>query len=44
MTTVVDMNDSGDCGISVPNHVEESVSIEGMKNIQSYTVVVNKKV
>ena len=42
--TAVDMNDSGDYGIPVPNYVEENVSTKVVKIIQSYTGVVNKMV
>ncbi len=42
--TAVDMNDSGDHGIPVPNYVEENVSTKVVKIIQSYTGVVNKMV
>ena len=44
VTTAVDMNDSGDIGIPVPNYVEENVSTKVVKIIQSYTGVVNKMV
>ena len=44
VTTAVDMNDSGDHGIPVPNYVEENVSTKVVKIIQSYTGVVNKMV
>lgn len=44
VTTAVDMNDNGDCGIPVPNYVEENVSTKVVKIIQSYTGVVNKMV
>lgn len=44
VTTAVDMNDSGDDGIPVPNYVEENVSTKVVKIIQSYTGVVNKMV
>ena len=44
VTTAVDMNDSGDNGIPVPNYVEENVSTKVVKIIQSYTGVVNKMV
>ena len=44
VTTAVDMNDSGDYGIPVPNYVEENVSTKVVKIIQSYTGVVNKMV
>ena len=42
--TAVDMNDSGDYGIPVPDYVEENVSTKVVKIIQSYTGVVNKMV
>ena len=42
--TAVEMNDSGDFGIPVPNYVEENVSTKVVKIIQSYTGVVNKMV
>ncbi len=44
VTTAVDMNDSGDHGIPVPNYVEENVSTKVVKIIQSYTGIVNKMV
>lgn len=44
VTTAVDMNDSADHGIPVPNYVEENVSTKVVKIIQSYTGVVNKMV
>lgn len=44
VTTAVDMNNNGDCGIPVPNYVEENVSTKVVKIIQSYTGVVNKMV
>lgn len=44
VTTAVGMNDNGDCGIPVPNYVEENVSTKVVKIIQSYTGVVNKMV
>ena len=44
VSTAVDMNDSGDVGIPVPNYVEENVSTKVVKIIQSYTGVVNKMV
>ena len=44
VTTAVDMSDSGDYGIPVPNYVEENVSTKVVKIIQSYTGVVNKMV
>jgi len=42
--TAVDMNNSGDFGIPVPDYVEENVSTKVVKLIQSYTGVVNKMV
>ena len=42
--TAVEMNLSGDCGIPVPDYVEENVSTKVVKIIQSYTGVVNKMV
>ena len=42
--TAVDMNDSGDYGIPVPDYMEENVSTKVVKIIQSYTGVVNKMV
>lgn len=44
VTTAVDMNDSSDLGIPVPDYVEENVSTKVVKIIQSYTGVVNKMV
>ena len=44
VATAVDMNDSGDYGIPVPDYVEENVSTKVVKIIQSYTGVVNKMV
>lgn len=44
VTTAVDMNDSGEFGIPVPDYVEENVSTKVVKIIQSYTGVVNKMV
>lgn len=44
VTTAVDMNNNGDCGIPVPNYIEENVSTKVVKIIQSYTGVVNKMV
>lgn len=44
VTTAVDMNNSGDNGIPVPDYVEENVSTKVVKLIQSYTGVVNKMV
>lgn len=42
--TAVVMNQEGDCGIPVPDYVEENVSTKVVKIIQSYTGVVNKMV
>ena len=42
--TAVEMNRSGDCGIPVPDYVEENVSTKVAKIIQSYTGVVDKMV
>ena len=42
--TAVEMNNSGDYGIPVPDYVEENVSTKVVKIIQSYTGVVNKMV
>ena len=42
--TAVEMNDSGDYGIPVPDYVEENVSSKVVKIIQSYTGIVNKMV
>ena len=42
--TAVDMNDSDDYGIPVPDYIEENVSTKVVKIIQSYTGVVNKMV
>ena len=42
--TAVAMNAAGDHGIPVPNYVDENVSTKVVKNIQSYTGVVNKMV
>lgn len=44
VTTAVDMNENGDCGIPVPDYVEENVSTKVVKIIQSYTGVVDKMV
>ena len=44
VTTAVDMCESGDNGIPVPNYVEENVSTKVVKIIQSYTGIVNKMV
>lgn len=40
----VEMNKNGDCGIPVPNYVDENVSTKVVKLIQSYTGIVNKMV
>ena len=42
--TAVTMNEIGDCGIPVPDYVEENVSTKVVKIIQSYTGVVDKMV
>ena len=42
--TAVAMNENGDYGIPVPDYVEENVSTNVVKIIQSYTGVVNKMV
>ena len=42
--TAVSLNDDGQNGIPVPDYVEENVSTEVVKIIQSYTGVVNKMV
>lgn len=42
--TAVEMNNSGDNGIPVPNYTDENVSTKVVKLIQSYTGVVNKVV
>ena len=42
--TAVEMNESGDYGIPVPDYVEENVSSKVVKIIQSYTGIVNKMV
>lgn len=42
--TAVDLNNSGDCGIPVPDYTEENVSTKVVKIIQSYTGVVNRMV
>lgn len=42
--TAVEMNNSGDFGVPVPDYVEENVSTKVVKLIQSYTGVVNKMV
>lgn len=40
----VEMNKDGTLGIPVPNYVDENVSVNVAKLIQSYTEVVNKMV
>ena len=42
--TAVTMHQNGDCGLPVPDYVEENVSTKVVKIIQSYTGVVNKMV
>ena len=42
--TAVEMNDSEDYGIPVPDYTDENVSTKVVKIIQSYTGVVNKMV
>ena len=42
--TAVTMQANGDCGIPVPDYIEENVSAKVVKIIQSYTGVVNKMV
>lgn len=42
--TAVEMVKNGDCGVPVPDYVEENVSTKVVKMIQSYTGVVNKMV
>lgn len=42
--TAVEMNESGDFGIPVPDYIEENVSNKVVKIIQSYTGVVDKMV
>ena len=42
--TAVTMNENGDCGIPVPDYIEENVSTKVVKIIQSYTGVVDKMV
>lgn len=42
--TAVEMNDSGDYGIPVPDYTDENVSTKVVKIIQSYTGVVDKMV
>lgn len=42
--TAVTMHQNGDCGIPVPDYIEENVSDKVVKIIQSYTGVVNRMV
>ena len=44
VTTAVDMVNSGDDGIPVPDYIDENVSTKVVKIIQSYTGVVDKMV
>ena len=44
VTTAIDMNESGDYGIPVPDYIEENISTKVVKIIQSYTGIVNKMV
>ncbi len=44
VTTVVDMVQSGDNGIPVPDYIEENVSTKVVKIIQSYAGIVDKMV
>ena len=44
VATAIEMNESADVGIPVPDYVEENVSTKVVKIIQSYTGVVNKMV
>ena len=44
VTTAVNLNESGDYGIPVPDYIEENVSTKVVKIIQSYTGVVDKMV
>lgn len=44
VTTAIEMNESGDIGIPVPNYTDENVSTKVVKIIQSYTGIVNKTV
>ena len=44
VTTAVNLNESGDYGIPVPDYIEENVSTKVVGLIQSYTGVVNKMV
>lgn len=40
----VEMNANNDLGVDVPNYIDENVSVKVVKNIQSYTGIVNKMV
>ncbi len=42
--TAVELNRNGDCGIPVPDYIEENVSTKVVKIIQSYTGVIDKMV
>jgi len=44
VVTAVELNDSGDYGIPVPDYTDENVSTKVVKIIQSYTGVVDKMV
>ena len=44
VATAVDLNDSGDNGIPVPDYTDENVSTKVVKIIQSYTGIVDKMV
>ena len=44
VTTAVEMNESGDYGIPVPDYIEENVSTKVVKIIQSYKNVVDRMV
>ncbi len=44
VATAVAMNRAGDCGLPVPDYVDENVSGKVVKIIQSYTNIVNKMV
>lgn len=44
VSVAVEMNDSGDYGIPVPDYVEDNTSTKVVKIIQSYTNIVNKMV
>ena len=40
----VEMNRSGDCGVPVPDYVDENVSMKVVRLVQSYTRIVDKMV